>query len=161
MPAAHGIEKSRCDNKQKSQTTWKNHSRADDLRSRTGVTIFVKVRFNTSELDMLVHMMDKANETVKSTFIKQVLFGKPFKVLVTDKSLATYCAKLSEFFAQFRTVGVNYNLIVKELRTEFSEKKAMQYLYRLEKATIEMANILAEVKALTVKFDEVWSQKSL
>ena len=93
----------------------------------------VKVRFNTSELDMLVHMMDKANETVKSTFIKQVLFGKPFKVLVTDKSLATYCAKLSEFFAQFRTVGVNYNLIVKELRTEFSEKKAMQYLYRLEK----------------------------
>ena len=79
----------------------------------------------------------------------------------TDKSLATYCAKLSEFFAQFRTVGVNYNLIVKELRTEFSEKKAMQYLYRLEKATIEMANILAEVKALTVKFDEVWSQKSL
>ena len=121
----------------------------------------VKVRFNTSELDMLIHMMDKANETVKSTFIKQVLFGKPFKVLVTDKSLATYCAKLSEFFAQFRTVGVNYNLIVKELRTEFSEKKAMQYLYRLEKATIEMANILAEVKALTVKFDEVWSQKSL
>lgn len=29
----------------------------------------VKVRFNTSELDMLIHMMDKANETVKSTFI--------------------------------------------------------------------------------------------
>lgn len=49
---------------------------------------------------------------------------------------------------------------MKELRTEFSEKKAMQYLYKLEKATIEMAKILAEVKALTVKFDEVWSQKS-
>lgn len=106
-------------------------------------------------------MMERADMTVKATFIKQLIFGKPFKVLTSDKNLSVYCAKLSEFFAQFRTVGVNYNLIVKELRTEFSEKKAMQYLYRLEKATIEMANILAEVKALTVKFDEVWSQKSL
>ena len=106
-------------------------------------------------------MMDKAKETVKSEFIKQALFGKPFKVLVTDKSLAIYCAKLSEFFSQFRTVGVNYNLIVKELRSEFSEKKALQYLYKLEKAIVEMAKILAEVKALTVRFDEAWSQKSL
>ena len=121
----------------------------------------VKVRFNSSEIDQLITMMERANETVKSTFIKQVIFGKPFKVLVTDKSLAVYCAKLSEFFTQFRTLGVNYNLIVKELRSEFNEKKAMQYLYKLEKATIEMAQILAEVKALTVKFDEAWSQKSL
>ena len=94
----------------------------------------LKIRFNKTELDHLHRLMDKAQETVKSDFIKQVLFGKPFKVLVTDKSLAVYCAKLSEFFAQFRTVGVNYNLIVKELRSEFSEKKAMQYLYKLEKA---------------------------
>ena len=121
----------------------------------------LKIRFNQTELDQLHRMMDKAQETVKSEFIKQALFGKPFKVLVTDKSLAIYCAKLSEFFSQFRTVGVNYNLIVKELRSEFSEKKALQYLYKLEKAIVEMAKILAEVRALTVRFDEAWSQKSL
>ncbi len=121
----------------------------------------VMVRFDDLEWDALIRMMEKADHSVKATFIKQFLFGKPFKVLVTDKSLAVYCAKLSEFFAQFRTVGVNYNLIVKELRSEFTEKKAMQYLYKLEKATMEMAKILAEVKALTVKFDEAWSQKSL
>lgn len=121
----------------------------------------VMVRFDDLEWDALIRMMEKADHSVKATFIKQFLFGKPFKVLVTDKSLAVYCAKLSEFFAQFRTVGVNYNLIVKELRLEFTEKKAMQYLYKLEKATMEMAKILAEVKALTVKFDEAWSQKSL
>ena len=120
----------------------------------------VKVRFNTSELDMLAHMMDKANETVKSTFIKQVLFGKPFKVLVTDKSLATYCAKLSEFFAQYRTIGVNYDLVVKELRANFTEKKAMTHLYKLEKATIDLAKVTADVKALSMQFDEQWSLKS-
>ena len=117
------------------------------------------VRFDDLEWDKLLGMMDKADEKIKATFIKQIIFGKPFKVLVTDKSLAVYCAKLSEFFSQFRTVVVNYNLIVKELRSEFSEKKALQYLYKLEKATVEMAKILAEVKALTVRFDEAWSQK--
>ena len=121
----------------------------------------VKVRFDDLEWDSFIGMMEKANQDVKATFIKQLVFSRPFRVLKTDRSLAVFCAKLSEFFAQFRTLGVNYNLIVKELRTEFSEKKAMQYLYKLEKATIEMAKILAEVKALTVKFDEVWSQKSL
>lgn len=121
----------------------------------------LKIRFNQVELDQLNRMMDKAQESVKSDFIKNALFGKPFKVLVSDRNLAVYCAKLSEFFAQFRTVGVNYNLIVKELRSDFTEKKAMQYLYKLERATIEMSRILTEVKNLTLKFDEAWSQKSL
>lgn len=139
----------------------KEASKAGRHTSLTPCTHCVMVRFDDLEWDKLLGMMDKADEKVKATFIKQTLFGKPFKVLVTDKSLAVYCAKLSEFFSQFRTVGVNYNLIVKELRSEFSEKKAMQYLYKLEKATVEMAKILAEVKALTVRFDEAWSQKSL
>ncbi len=45
-------------------------------------------------------------------------------MLSTDKSLAVYCAKLSEFFAQYRTIGVNYDLVVKELRANFTGKKA-------------------------------------
>ena len=63
-------------------------------------------------------------------------------------SLAVFCAKLSEFFAQFRTVGVNYDLIVKELKSGFSENKAMTMLYKLEKATLEMAAVMHEVKDL-------------
>ena len=139
----------------------KEASKVGRHTSLTPCTHCVMVRFDDLEWDKLLGMMDKADEKIKATFIKQIIFGKPFKVLVTDKSLAVYCAKLSEFFSQFRTVGVNYNLIVKELRSEFSEKKALQYLYKLEKATVEMAKILAEVKALTVRFDEAWSQKSL
>lgn len=66
----------------------------------------VKVSFDDLEWNELTRMMEKANATVKATFIKQLVFGKPFKVLVADKSLAVYCAKLSEFFAQYRTIGV-------------------------------------------------------
>lgn len=120
----------------------------------------VKVSFDDLEWDALTRMMEKADETVRATFIKRLVFGKPFKVLTTDRSLAVYCAKLSEFFAQYRTVGVNYDLVVKELRTNFTEKKTMMLLYKLEKATIEMAKITADVRALSLQFDEQWSLKS-
>lgn len=119
------------------------------------------VRFDDLEFDALQRMMEKAGETVKATFIKQHLSGKPFRVLVTDKTLSLYTAKLGEFFAQFRTLGINYNLVVKELRTGFTEKTAMSLLYNLEKITREMIKIMAEVKNLTEKFDEAWSQKSV
>ena len=117
----------------------------------------VKVSFDDLEWDALTRMMEKADETVRATFIKRLVFGKPFKVLTTDRSLAVYCAKLSEFFAQYRTVGVNYDLVVKELRANFTEKKAMTLLYKLEKTTIEMAKITADVRALSLQFDEQWA----
>lgn len=120
----------------------------------------VKVRFNNAEWDELTRMMEKADMTVKATFIKQLIFGKPFKVLTTDKSLAVYCAKLSEFFAQYRTIGVNYDLTVRTLRENFTEKKAMTLLYKLEKATIEMAGVMSQVVSLSEEFEQQWSQKS-
>ncbi len=120
----------------------------------------VMVRFDDLEWDSLIRMMEKADESVKATFIKQLIFGKPFKVLTSDKNLTVYCSKLSEFFAQYRTIGVNYDLVVKELRANFTEKKAMTHLYKLEKATIELAKITADVKALSMQFDEQWLLKS-
>ena len=105
-------------------------------------------------------MMEKADMTVKATFIKQLIFGKPFKVLTTDKNLSVYCAKLSEFFAQYRMIGVNYDLVVKTLRENFTEKKAMTLLYKLEKATLNLVRLTTDVMSLSEKFDEQWSQKS-
>ena len=120
----------------------------------------VKVSFDNLEWDELTRMMERAGTTVKATFIKQLIFGKPFKVLTTDKSLAVYCAKLSEFFAQYRTIGVNYDLTVRTLRENFTEKKAMTLLYKLEKATIEIAGVMSQVVSLSKEFEQQWSQKS-
>lgn len=120
----------------------------------------VKVSFDDLEWDELSRMMDIADATVKATFIKQLIFGKPFKVLTTDKSFALYCAKLSEFFCQYRTIGVNYDLTVRTLRENFTEKKAMTLLYKLEKATIEMIGVMSQVMSLSEKFEQQWSLKS-
>lgn len=120
----------------------------------------VKVRFNNAEWDELTRMMERADMTVKATFIKQLIFGKPFKVLVSDKNLSVYCSKLSEFFAQYRMIGVNYDTVVKTLRENFTEKKAMTLLYKLEKATLELVGLTKDVMSLSEKFDAQWSQKS-
>ncbi|NDV85044.1 MobA protein, partial [Bacteroides sp. 51] len=36
----------------------------------------------------------------------------------------------------FRSVGTNYNQVVKELHSNFSEKKALALLYKLEKRVL-------------------------
>jgi len=37
-----------------------------------------------------------------------------------DKTMLDYYTKLSDFHAQFRAIGTNYNQVVKELRIHFS-----------------------------------------
>ena len=57
-------------------------------------------------------------------------------------------------------IGVNYDLVVKTLRENFTEKKAMTLLYKLEKATLDLARLTTDVMSLSEKLDEQWSQKS-
>ena len=70
-----------------------------------------------------------------------------------------YVTKLSAFHAQFRAIGVNYNQIVKSLNSNFSEKKALAFLYKLEKSTIELVEISKEVVQLSENFQRQWLQK--
>ena len=65
-------------------------------------------------------------------------------------------AKLTAFHAQFRAVGTNYNQVVKLLHTHFSNKKALAMLYKLEKATLELAAVGQQVLALSEEFKRRW-----
>lgn len=66
---------------------------------------------------------EQSGVTSKSRFIAARLFGEPFRVVKVDKSAVEYCARLTEFYAQFRAVAVNYNQVVKALNSNFSEKR--------------------------------------
>lgn len=87
-----------------------------------------------------------------SGFIAARIFGDEFRVVKTDASAAEFTAKLTALHSQFRSVGVNYNQIVKELHSNFGEKKALALLYKLEKATIELAGIGHQVMQLCEQF---------
>ena len=119
------------------------------------------VRFNGEEHDRFLSMFEKSGVYAKSVFIKAHFFGQPFKVLKVDSTLVDYYTKLSDFHAQFRAVGTNYNQVVKELRCHFSEKKAMALLYKLEKQTVELVKLSREIVELSRELEGKWSQKSV
>lgn len=67
------------------------------------------VNFSSEEDMRFLKMYERSGMTSKSAFIKVRIFGEPFHVLTFDKSQHEYFAKLSDFHAQFRMVGNNYN----------------------------------------------------
>lgn len=87
-----------------------------------------------------------------SGFIAARIFGDEFRVVKTDASAVEFIAKLTALHAQIRSIGVNYNQVVKELHSNFGEKKALALLYKLENATIELAGIGREVMQLCEQF---------
>lgn len=87
-----------------------------------------------------------------SGFIAARIFGDEFRVVKIDASAVEFITKLTALHSQIRSVGVNYNQIVKLLHSSFDEKKALALLYKLEKATIEMAKIGNEVLKLCEQF---------
>ena len=70
------------------------------------------VRFNEEEHNRFLAMFGKSGVYARSVFLKAHFFGQPFKVLKVDKTLVDYYTKLSDFHAQFRAVGTNYNQVV-------------------------------------------------
>lgn len=97
-------------------------------------------------------MFEQSGVNSLSAFISARIFGDEFRVVKTDASAVEFTAKLTVLHSQFRSVGVNYNQIVKELHSNFGEKKALALLYKLEKATVELAGIGREVMQLCEQF---------
>ena len=127
------------------------------IRRCTG-TPSVSTRRNTT---VSSPWFEKSGVYAKSVFLKAHFFGQPFKVLKVDKTLVDYYTKLSDFHAQFRAIGTNYNQVVKELRLHFSEKKAMALLYKLEQQTVELVKLSRKIVELSREMQEKWSQKSV
>lgn len=116
----------------------------------------IMVRFNDTEYAQFLTLFEQSGMLAKAVFIKARVFNESFRVVKTDQGTLEYVAKLTTFHAQFRAVGVNYNQVVKELHAHFSEKKTLALLYKLEKATAELAGIGQQVIALCEEFKTRW-----
>lgn len=118
------------------------------------------VNFTASEHAMFQTLHEKSGVDSISAFIKMQLFGKPFKVFTVDENTRIFIDRLSGLNARYRNICADYDLVVKTLRENFNEKKAMKALYQLEQHTIELVKLNREIVALAKEFDERWSQKS-
>ena len=112
------------------------------------------VNFSSEEDMRFLKMFDRSGMTSKSAFIKARIFGEPFHVVIFDKSQHEYYAKLSDFHAQFRMIGNNYNQTLKELKSHFSERRTMALVCKLEKYMMEFVQILYEVVELTNRYEK-------
>ena len=116
----------------------------------------ISVNFTAEEYARFLTMFETSGLQSKAAFIKARVFNDTFRVIKTDRGTLEYVAKLTQFHAQFRAVGTNYNQVVKELHTHFSEKKALALLYKLEKITVELAAIGQQIIALSKEFQSRW-----
>lgn len=110
------------------------------------------VNFSAEEQSRFLTMYEQSGLLSKAAFIKARVFGDVFRVIKTDRGTLEYVAKLTQLHAQFRTVGTNYNQVVKLLHTRFSERKALAMLYKLENTTRELAAVGQRIVALSEEF---------
>lgn len=111
-------------------------------------------RLTDEENAKLLSLFEASGMPNKAKFIISQLFGNKMKSVQIDKGTVDFYMRLTSFHSQFRSIGVNYNQIVKLLYNNFSEKKASAYLYKLEKQTAEMVELFKKVVEITGEFDK-------
>jgi hypothetical protein len=99
------------------------------------------IRMNAVQQAEFLSLFERSGLPDKARFIMSCIFKKEWKVVKIDKAVMDYYMRLTTFHSQFRAIGVNYNQVVKHLKVTFTEKKALAFLYKLEKATKELIEI--------------------
>ena len=98
-------------------------------------------------------MYQQSGMTEMSRFLRSIILNKPIRIVKIDKATADYYMRLTSFYSQFQAIGNNYNQIVKAVKTNFSEKRALVLLSQLEKATFELVAVNKKVMELTHEFE--------
>ena len=121
------------------------------------------IRMNVDENNKFLSLFEQSGEVVKAHFITSCIFNRPIKVVKIDKGVQDYYMRMTTFFGQYRAIGTNYNQIVKALKSNFTEKKALAFLYKLEKVTLELVTLQKQMIELTEEFEQkyghLWLQK--
>ena len=99
-----------------------------------------------------VFRLDDGDNARFLAFIVSALFGREIKVIKLDKGTQDFYMRLTTFHSQFRAIGTNYNQCVRALKSNFSEKKALAFLYKLERHTLELVELSKRISALVEEF---------
>lgn len=117
-------------------------------------------RLTEVENTKLLSLFEESGMSNKAKFIIYRLFNKEIKTIKIDKGTVDFYMRLTSFYSQFRAIGVNYNQVVKMLYSNFSDKKAAAYLYKLEKQTLDLVTIFKKIIQLTEEFEAKYHNSS-
>ena len=134
--------------------TEKRFQRLGGRKPKADPAVFrYSVSFNEAEHNEFLSRFERSGMKVKAHFIASCIFDRELKVVKIDKAAMDYYMRLTTFHSQFRAIGTNYNQITKAIKATFTEKKALAFLYQLEKATMELVAIHKKVMDLTDEFE--------
>jgi len=139
--------------------TSRNRGKGGRPQEDDPATNCVMVRFTNVENAQFLTLFKQSGMHAKALFIKARVFDQTFRVVKTDRAALEYVTKLTSFYAQYRALGVNYNQVVKELHSHFSEKKTLALLYRLESITKELVVLSEQIVNLSQDFKEKFMMK--
>jgi hypothetical protein len=111
------------------------------------------ISLTAAENAKFLSLFEQSGMNVMAHFITACIFQKTITTVKIDKTAVDYYVRLTGLFGQFRAIGVNYNQLVKMLYSNFTEKKAGAYLYRLEKQTMELSALAKKITQLTEEFE--------
>jgi len=111
------------------------------------------ISLNEEQNAAFLGRFDESGMKIKAHFITACIFDKAIRVVKQDKAVMDYYMQLTTFHSQFRAIGVNYNQAVKSIKFAFEEKKALYYLAKLEKATLELVVLNRQIMDLTDKLE--------
>jgi len=132
------------DNKKVKQVGRK--PKADPCRHRLAINL------NDADYAAFLSLYEASGLSDKARFITSCIFNRQLKVVKIDKAAMDYYMRLTTFHSQFRAIGVNYNQVTKALKSAFTEKKALAFLYKLENTTRELVDLQHRIIALTEEF---------
>jgi hypothetical protein len=114
---------------------------------------YYAIVLNDADNVKFLALFDESGLKNKAHFITSCIFNRQLKVVKIDRAAMDYYMRLTTFHSQFRAIGVNYNQTVKAIKSTFTEKKALAFLYKLEKATLELVAIQRQIQELTAEFE--------
>jgi len=118
------------------------------------------INLNDADLAHFLTLYEASGLPDKARFITSCIFNRQLKVIKIDKATMDYYMRLTTFHAQFRAIGTNYNQVTKAIKATFTEKKALAFLFKLEKATMELVAIHKKVVELTAEFEQKYLHKT-
>ena len=128
--------------------------KADPCRHRYSFNL------NNTENAQFLSLFDASGLKEKAHFITACVFNRELKVVKIDKAAMDYYMRLTTFHSQFRAIGNNYNQVTKAIKTVFTDKKALAFLYKLEKATQELVAINRQIIQLTEEFERKYLNRN-
>ena len=90
---------------------------------------------------------------------KRPIVRRELKVYKIDTSKAQFIARLNDFYWQFSKLGNNYNQVVRQVHSRYSDRAILTQLDILTGYTRQLKALSLRIEALAKQMQEQWSQE--